>query len=73
MWIRVLTAWPGSVPCGQVADVPDLLAVGQIRAGLAEVVMPVAPDVAPAAPETAMAASAEMAIVPRAKGRKRAR
>ena len=36
MRVRVLTAWPGSGPCGSEGEYPDALARDQIRAGHAE-------------------------------------
>ena len=70
MRVRILTAWPGSPPCGTVADLPDALAQARVRVGYAEPVAP-APSVAGPAvgPETAMLAPAEQAIRPRGKAR----
>jgi hypothetical protein len=66
MWIRVLTAWTGSPPCGEVADLPDALARAQIQAGHAEP----AQASASFAPETAMLEPGERAIKPRGRPRK---
>jgi len=65
MIVRILSAWPGSPPCGAVGEVPDPIAVDRIRGGWAEAVrLP-----AEAGPETAMRAPAEQAIKPRGKAR----
>jgi hypothetical protein len=68
MWIRVLTAWSGSPPCGEIADLPDALARAQIQAGHAEPAQ--ASARVPAAPETTMVTPGERAIKPRGRARK---
>ena len=68
MWIRVLSEWPGSPPCGAVIELPDPLARGQIQVGNAEPSNPSASSVL--GPETAMLEPGERAIRPRGRPRK---
>ena len=71
MNVRVLTAWPGSPPCGSVADVPDALAAQMIRLGHAE---PVAPPARASRIETMTDHTpVDMAVTPAAKPPRRER
>jgi hypothetical protein len=73
MRVRILSAWPGSPPCGAVADVDDAIASARVSSGEAER----AADAAPGrVVETAMDTTpVETALAPaaRPKGRKERR
>ena len=62
MRVRVLTAWPGSPPCGAVGEVDDAVALVQLARGNAERIG--------AAPETAAVTPGERAMKPKGKPRR---
>lgn len=66
MRVRVLTEWPGSPPCGAVAELPESSVRDQLNLGNAELADP---PVRLMPVETAAAGPAEVAVA--VKGRRR--